>query len=86
MPDTLNAINLILWAQEQAGVAISSVLESYAAEMKADAGINQSYWYRNGQATIDAGYTIWRVAPHRRAAWQHGKSSTKWLEQSRESV
>lgn len=84
--DVLNAVQLILWSQKQAGQTVSATLASYAEDLKNSAAVDQAYWYRNSQATIDAGYTIWRCTPPRRPLWQHGKSAHKWLESSREAV
>ena len=82
--DVSAAIELILFSKKELLEPVSSTLEDELTALKSSFNHNQSYWYRPTQATIDAGFTIWRGTPYRRPTWQHLHSANlTWLESAR---
>jgi len=85
--DVIAAVGMILWAKAQVEEVDTATLEALEVDITRGLGYNQASWYRNAQATYDAGYPVWRCTPPRRPLWQHIHSANyRWLKESRESV
>ena len=67
------------WAKAQLGQD-NAVVTALTDALQVGCEWNLDHWHRDGQATIDAGLTVWRLSPPRKYNWWFGTTSDYgWL-------